>query len=202
MMLKTMVLAPIPSASESRATRANPGLRVSVRRAYRTSDRRSSAKRKELAFIADSTRPSPTDRLALQLLLQPRFERREVIEDGRGVHLTRSGERVERVRPRPRRTHRQYGVQPAARLLTLVDGAPVKRARAASSLCEGTMKLELENVGEKITRVRRVVRHVVFCARIEELFTARRWRRDALIFQAQIPPGLVVVGWGDLASEH
>jgi hypothetical protein len=41
----------------------------------------------------------PADGLSLQLFIQPFRERREVVEDRRGVHLLRSRERVERLGP-------------------------------------------------------------------------------------------------------
>ena len=56
------------------------------------------------------------------------------------------------------------------------------------------MKLKLQNVGEKVSRVRRVCRDVVLRARIEVRFGSRQRSRHTLILLAQLPPRLVVVG--------
>ena len=63
------------------------------------------------------------------------------------------------------------------------------------------MKLELQDVGEEVARVRRVVGHVILRAGIEKLLAARRRRRDALVLEPQLPPRLVVVLGLDLARE-
>src|SRR5262245_52462372 len=51
---------------------------------------------------------SPADLFPLQLIVEPGRERREVVEDRGCVHLPRSGERFERVRPRMREAHREH----------------------------------------------------------------------------------------------
>src|SRR5262245_52123022 len=55
------------------------------------------------------------------------------------------------------------------------------------------MELELENVRKEVSRIRNVSRHVILRSRIKELVTARGDRSNALVFQAKVPPGLVVV---------
>ena len=44
----------------------------------------------------------PPDLFARELLVEPRLQRREVVEDRRRVHLLRAGQRLERVGPRLR----------------------------------------------------------------------------------------------------
>src|SRR5262245_52974326 len=155
------------------------------------------------AAIRNSPFPiSPADRLTGQLLIKPGRERGEVIEDGGGVHLLRSGERVERLGPRLRQAHRQHRVQALAGRLALEGRAAVERERAAGDLRQRAVTLELQDAGEEVARVRGVVGHVILRAGIEELLAARRRRRDALILQAQIPPRLVVVLRLDLAGKH
>ena len=63
------------------------------------------------------------------------------------------------------------------------------------------MKLELENVGQKVAHVGHIRRDVIFRRRIEILFGARRGRGDALILQPQLPPRRVVLGRRNLAVE-
>src|SRR4030095_2180499 len=63
------------------------------------------------------------------------------------------------------------------------------------------MELELQNVRQEVARVGHARRNVVLRARIEVRFTARGSRRDALIFQAQVPPRLVVLRRRALARE-
>src|SRR6185503_5216011 len=63
------------------------------------------------------------------------------------------------------------------------------------------VELELENGRQEVTRVGEVRGDVILGARVEELFTSCRWRSDALILQAQIPPRLVVVVRRDLSAE-
>ena len=52
-----------------------------------------------------------------------------------------------------------------AGLLALVDRAAVQRQRAAGDLRQRAVELELQDVGEEVARVRRVVRHVILRAR-------------------------------------
>jgi len=58
------------------------------------------------------------------LLVQPRLERREIVEYGRGVHLTFPGQSFESLRPRPALAHGQHAGQ-------LFSGGPVAVNRAA-----------------------------------------------------------------------
>src|SRR6267143_2735453 len=113
---------------------------------------------------------SPADSFSLQLIVEPFRERREVIDDRRRVHLSRAGERLERVGPRTRLSHRQHRVQPPAGLLALVGRAAVEWQGAARNLRQRAVELELQDRGEEIARVGRVVRHVVLRAGIEELY--------------------------------
>ena len=73
---------------------------------------------------------------------------------------------------------------------------------AAGGLGKGTMELKLQNVGEEVPGIGDVCRYVVFRARIEEFFTTRCGRRDALILQPQFPPRLVVILGLDLSRKH
>ena len=76
------------------------------------------------------------------------------------------------------------------------------RKRASCCLRQCAMELELKNVGQKISGVRHIRGYVVFRARIEKFFAARRNRSDALILQPQIPPRFVVIVRLDFAGKH
>ncbi|KIQ98243.1 hypothetical protein TI01_0233 [Lysobacter sp. A03] len=71
-----------------------------------------------------------------------------------------------------------------------------------SRFAQRLVELELQHVREEIAGVRRVARHVVLGARIEELLAARLHRRHALVFGLQVPPRLVVLVWLDGAVEN
>ena len=83
----------------------------------------------------------PADLLPLDLFVEPRLQRREVVDDRRRVHLARSGQRLERVRPRLRRAHLQHRVEPRARLpcsrRSSSDGA-ASCSRRSSTARDGT----------------------------------------------------------------
>src|SRR4051812_46490706 len=82
---------------------------------------------------------------ALVLLLEPRLERREVIEDRGGVHLALAGERLERVGPGLARAQRQHVAELLAGLLVSVDRALVQGALDPGRLAHGAVELELED---------------------------------------------------------
>src|SRR3954451_3951645 len=144
---------------------------------------------------------SPSARLPLILLIEPRLQRREVIEDRRRIHLLLSADRLQRLGPRTALPHRQHAGQPLARMFVLIDRAAIERFGIARGLTERAVELELEDVGEEIARVRHVRGYVILRARIEILLAARLRRRDALVLQPQRPPFLVVVLRFDLAGE-
>src|SRR4051794_20472804 len=86
---------------------------------------------------------SPPALLALVLLLQPRAERREVLDERRCIRAFLPGKDGQRLGPRPALTELQHGSELRARLLVSVDAARVERAGVASRLAERAMELEL-----------------------------------------------------------
>src|SRR5438552_1763146 len=99
---------------------------------------------------APSPISSPADRLALVLLVEPRLERREVVRHRGRIHLTLTGERLERVLPWARRTHLEHLLQPPAGFLAVVDRAAIQRRFAAGRLRERTVELELQDARKKV----------------------------------------------------
>src|SRR5256885_922234 len=83
------------------------------------------------AWALSILRGSPADRLAGELLVEPGRKWREVVEDGRRVHLAAAGQRFEGVGPRAGLSHGQHRVEPLAGVFTLVGGAAVQGQRAA-----------------------------------------------------------------------
>src|SRR5262249_55095834 len=156
--------------------------------------------RGSLRYSSPSSIRSPAAALALVLLFEPALERREVLEDRARVHLPRAGQRLERVGPRLARAEREHRPQALAGLLRAIEVARVQRALVARRLAHRSIELELQHLREEIAHVRGVPGNVVLGARIEVLLGARRRRRDALVFQAQRPPGLVVIGRLGLAG--
>ena len=69
----------------------------------------------------------------------------------------------------------------------------MQRAFPAGLLTGGLVELELHDEAEEIAQVRRVAGDVVFRAGIERILRTRARRDDALVLQAQIGPGLVVL---------
>ena len=63
------------------------------------------------------------------------------------------------------------------------------------------MKLKLQNVGQEVAHVGHIGRHVVLGAWIEILFRSPRRRRDALILQPKLPPGLSLYFSGGISPE-
>src|SRR5262249_35021160 len=86
--------------------------------------------------------------------------------------------------------------------LAVEDGAAIQRAGAPGGPRQRAVELELEDVRQEVPRVWDVGCDVILGAGVEVLLGARGWRRDALIFPAQIPPGLVVLLRRDLACEN
>src|SRR3546814_5218517 len=85
--------------------------------------------------------------------------------------------------------------------LVVVEAAFVQRTLVAGRVAQRLVELELQDVGEEVARVRRVGRHVVLGARVEELLAARLHRRHALVFRLELPPCGVVLGRLDRAVE-
>ncbi len=71
--------------------------------------------------------------------------------------------------------------------------ALVQRAFVAGRVAQRFVELELQDMRQEITGIRRIARHMVFGAGIEEFLTARADRGYALVFGFQFPPGFVVV---------
>ena len=78
----------------------------------------------------------------------------------------------------------------------------MQRPGVSGRITQRLVELELQDERQEITRVRRVAGDVVLRTRIEIGFRARHGRHDALVFEAQVPPGLVVFARLDAAVEH
>src|SRR6476620_12297631 len=102
---------------------------------------------RQSAFVI---RHSPALRRVLDLLVEPLLERREVVEQGRRVHLLRAGQRVQRVGPRPGLSHLEHRPQSCARLLVVVDRTAAERSRAARFPRQRAMELELQNGRQEV----------------------------------------------------
>src|SRR5947207_9339625 len=97
---------------------------------------------------------SPSRFCAFELFVEPFVERREVVDDRGRVHLVRARHHGERLRPRLRLAERQHRVQLLSGRFALVNRTAMERQRAACRPGERAMKLELQDVGEKVPRVR------------------------------------------------
>src|SRR3954469_21187221 len=94
-------------------------------------------------------RSSPATLLPLVLLLEPRLQRLEVLEQRAAVRLPLPGHGEERVRPRLARAHREHVPQLPPRLLAAVIGALVERPLVPGGLAHRAVELELQDVGEE-----------------------------------------------------
>src|SRR5687768_6621908 len=110
---------------------------------------------------------SPPALLAFVLVLQPRAERAEVLDQRGGVGLRFAGEHGEGLRPRLALTELQHGAELRAGFLVAVDGARVERPLVAGGLAERAMELELVDAREEVPDVRRRRGDVVLRARVE-----------------------------------
>src|SRR5664279_4546015 len=144
----------------------------------------------------------PADRLSLVLLVQPLLERGEVVADRRRIHLPLPGQCGEGFWPWAARAHRQHRVQTASGLLVPVDRTAVERTLASGDPRQRAVKLELEDVRQKVAHIRDVAGHVELRAGVEILLVPRHRRRDALVFLPQLPPRLVVFLRRDLSREN
>ena len=95
----------------------------------------------------------------------------------------------------------EHGVEFVASGFRAVEGAAVERAFVAGGVTHCLVELELVDAGEEVAGVGDVAGDVVFGAGIEVGFGAGYGRGYALVFFAQGPPGLVVVGGFGLAGE-
>src|SRR5262245_55688114 len=76
---------------------------------------------------------SPADWLSGVLLIEPRVEWGEVIEDCGRVHLALAGQGFERVRPWPGQSAREHLLELGAGGFAAVDGSAMQRATGAGS---------------------------------------------------------------------
>src|SRR5882672_965941 len=90
-----------------------------------------------------SAAPSVPDLPPLVLLVEPRLERREVLEHRARVDLLLARHRLERLGPRPALAHLQHRGELLPGRLVAVDGAQVQRSRVARLAAEGALELEL-----------------------------------------------------------
>ena len=149
----------------------------------------------------DTAHHLPARLLTLQLLVEPCPAARS----SRGSPTRPS--RVSRSAPRARRATAATVPSSASRSAAAPLPCCRRSSSGAAASCsrrpaQRAVELELQDVGQEVARVRRVVGHVVLGAGVEELLAARRRRRDALVLQPQVPPRLVVVRRRDLAGEH
>src|SRR5713101_7090629 len=144
----------------------------------------------------------PADLVARVLLVEPLFERREIIEDRGGVHLALAGHGFEGVGPGAALTHRQHLGELRSGRFVAVNRAAMERACVASLFAKRAVKLELQNKGQEITRVRNIGGHVILRAGIEVGLGSWNRRGYPLIFTAKFPPGFVVIGGLDFAREN
>src|SRR5204863_301644 len=109
---------------------------------------------------AGNLRPftSPATSLPLVLLLQPSFQRLEVLEQRAPVHLPLTGHRLQRVRPRLAGAEREHLPEALARFLAAMERALVQRAFLAGGLAHRPVELELQEPREEVPRVRDVCR--------------------------------------------
>src|SRR5208337_2794024 len=114
----------------------------------------------------------PADRLPLVLLVEPFLERSKIIANGSGVHLPLAGDSLEGIGPRAAPSHLEHRVQALAGFLISVNGATMQRPFAPRRPGKGAMKLELQNVGEKVAHVGNVSGHVILGAEVEILLAA------------------------------
>src|SRR5262249_41736996 len=145
---------------------------------------------------------APSAFFAFVLFTQPFQQRPEILGNRRRVDLARPGQFLQRLLPRLALAQRQHLTEALAGLGIAVDRAFAQRTGVTRSFAQRAMKLELQDVGEEVARVRRVRRNVVLRARVEIFFAARHRSADALVLLAQLPPCSVVVLRLDLAREY
>src|SRR5437879_4021860 len=87
----------------------------------------------------------PTDRvvMGLVLLVQPKFERREIIRQRARIHFLLTRQRLERLLPRLALPQRQHVVQPLARNFVVVNRAAVQRTVYPRLSAQRPLKLKL-----------------------------------------------------------
>src|SRR5688500_17390083 len=116
---------------------------------------------------------SPARLLSLVLLVEPRLQRRVIVNHRTGIHLALTGQSLEGVGPWLGCAHLQRGLQSTARFGVAVDRAAMQWCRAAGRLRQRAMELELEYGRQEVPRIGRVGRNVILGARIEERLAAR-----------------------------
>src|SRR5690606_12171257 len=178
-------------ATDDAPVLADRGVASGARRAARPSGRRGLLRGGGRGAARGSGLPAAG--AALVLLLQPLLQRREILQHRRGVHGLAAGELLQRLLPGLAVALGEHGPEFLARGRVAREAALVERALVAGGVAQRLVELELQHVREEVARVRRVARHVVLRARIEELLAARRGRGHALVAGLQVPPGLVVV---------
>src|SRR5262249_56718340 len=97
------------------------------------------------------------------------------------IHLALSADGFQRVRPWLALAHAEHLVQAFARHLVFVNRTAMQGPGLARSLAERTLKLELQDARQEISRIGSVGSDVIFGAGIEVgLAALDRWR-NALI---------------------
>src|SRR5258708_39603368 len=104
-------------------------------------------------LTAEGSTLLPATLLPLVLLLQPRSQRFEVLQQGIAVHLPLACHDLERVGPRLARAQGEHLPQLRARLLAAVERAFVQRALVSGRLAHRAIELELQDAGEEIPRI-------------------------------------------------
>src|SRR5262249_54201563 len=82
-----------------------------------------------------------------------------------------------------------------------VDRAAMEGAAASGAGGERAVKLELQDVCEKVTHVGDIGGHVILGSRIKLLLVSHARGRDSLILAPELPPGVIVVLRQNLSRE-
>src|SRR5580692_159090 len=84
------------------------------------------------AFISCTS--LPTEGLSLVLFIQPFFQRSEIVQDRRGVHLLLPRQCRQRFWPRLAGSHRKHRIQTVSRGFAFINRTAIQRGRAPGRL--------------------------------------------------------------------
>src|SRR5947209_10404553 len=104
----------------------------------------------------------PAHLLPLVLLVQPLLQRSEVFQKSAGISLTLTSQCLQGIGPRLALTHLKHLVEFSSRLFRPIKSALMQRTLVSGLAAERAVKLELQNVCQKITRVGRIRSDVIF----------------------------------------
>src|SRR5579871_1280078 len=95
--------------------------------------------------LSNSSRFLPADAMPSVLLVEPLLERREIIEDGRGIDIFFAGHGFERFGPRMALSHLKHFCQLRARGFVAVNRAAIQRSGITRFAAQRAVKLELHH---------------------------------------------------------